>query len=185
MKRSPTPDRPSTIPFEPIPENRERLERWFVETFAGSAFNTCTHQPLQGMTGVPMKTVKKRPGTDHPKAYTPIPVAFHFKKQVKKDLDRDVRLGIIEPVPQGEVGEWCSCKVLPYQGHDHRTRAKPTPDQRTPDHNKTTEHLKSEHQHLIRNPRGTLTLPNTQSELRTYMDMVPNGDKERIMVTQT
>ena len=112
LERSPTPDRPSTIPFKPIPENRERLERWFVEKFAGSAFNTCTHQRLQGMTGVPMKIVKKENVTDHPKAYTPIPVPFHFKEQVKKDLDRDVRLGIIEPVPQGEVGDWCSRMVI-------------------------------------------------------------------------
>ena len=30
---------------------------------------------------------------------TPIPVPYHCKAQVKADLDRDVRLGIIEPVP--------------------------------------------------------------------------------------
>ena len=100
LKRSPTPKRPSKIPFDPIPENRKKLERWLVKEFAASAFNTCTHQPLQGMTGVPM-TVKKKPGTDPPKAYTPIPVPFHYKWRVKKDLDRDCRLGIIEPIPQG------------------------------------------------------------------------------------
>ena len=112
LSRSPTPDRPIEIPFEPTPQNRKRLERWLVEAFASSAFNTCTHQPLQGMTGVPMKTVKKKIGVDHPRAYTPIPVPFHFKEQVKKDLDRDVRLGIIEPVPQGEIADHCSRMVI-------------------------------------------------------------------------
>ncbi len=112
LERAPTPDRPDEIPFEPIPENRVKLERWFINEFAGSSFNTCSHQHLRGMTGVPMKVVRKKLSVDHPKAYTPIPVAFHFKSQVKKDLDRDVRLGIIEPVPQGEVGDWCSRMVI-------------------------------------------------------------------------
>ena len=112
MERTETPSRPETIPFEPVPENVERLEKWLLEHFASSAFNTCTHSPLQSMTGVPMKAIRKKDGTHHPKWYTPIPVAFHWKKQVKADLDRDVRLGIIERVPQGEICEWCSRMVV-------------------------------------------------------------------------
>ena len=112
MKRTETPERPQSIPFEPIPENVEKLEKWFLEYFASSAFNTCKHSPLQSMTGVPMKAIKKKDGASNPRWYTPIPVPFHWKKQVKADLDRDVRLGIIERVPQGEICEWCSRMVI-------------------------------------------------------------------------
>ena len=112
LKRAPTPKRPASIPFAPTKENRSKLKSWLLGAFASSGFNTCTHQPLQGMTGVPMKAVRKRHGCRPPKAYTPIPVPFHWKAQVKADLDRDVRLGIIEPVPQGEVTEWCSRMVI-------------------------------------------------------------------------
>ncbi len=112
VERTPAPDRPEQIPFEPTKENIPRLEKWLLETFEGSAFNTCTHQSLQSMTGVPMEVVQKKDDVAHPAWYTPIPVAFHWKKQVKADLDRDVRLGIIERVPQGETSEWCSRMVI-------------------------------------------------------------------------
>ncbi len=112
LERTTTPERPDRIPFEPTKENLEKLERWLLDKFSLSAFNTCSHSPLQGMTGVPMKAMRKKVGKNHPAAYTPIPVAFHWKKQVKADLDRDVRLGIIENVPQGEISEWCSRMVI-------------------------------------------------------------------------
>ena len=112
MKRAPTPKRPTKMPYAPTKENRSKLESWLLGAFTSSAFNTCTHQPLQSMTGVPMKAVRKKRGCSPPKAYTPIPVPFHWKAQVKADLDRDVRLGIIEPVPQGEISEWCSRMLI-------------------------------------------------------------------------
>ena len=43
---------------------------------------------------------------------TPIPVPHHWKKRVKQDLDRDVALGIIEPVPTGTTTVWCSRMVV-------------------------------------------------------------------------
>ena len=46
------------------------------------------------------------------KVHTPIEVPHHWKKKVKANLDRDVRLGIIEPVPQGTPTTWCSRMVV-------------------------------------------------------------------------
>ncbi len=112
MDRTATPSRPERIPFEPTKENVLKLEKWLLDAFESSAFNTCTHHPLQSMTGTPMKAVQKKYGAKHPKWYTPIPVAFHWKKSVKAALDQDVRLGIIERVPQGEMSEWCSRMVI-------------------------------------------------------------------------
>ena len=52
------------------------------------------------MTGKPMHINFKPHAKEHA-VHVPIPVPFHWKRQVKKDLDRDVELGIIEPVPVG------------------------------------------------------------------------------------
>ena len=112
IERTPTPDRPSVIPYAPTPENIPALEKYLLDSFASSAFNMCTNQPLQGMTGIKMDIVFKTDGATPRPVYTPIPVPFHWKKQVKADLDRDVRLGIIEKVPQGDVTEWCSRMVV-------------------------------------------------------------------------
>ena len=113
IERKPPPERPSRIPFKPTKDNIPRLEKWFLENFAGSAFNTCTQQPLPAMTGVPMTIkMKEFAGRDYWKSYRPIPVPYHFKAKVKADLDRDVRLGVIEKVPQGEIDEWLSMMVI-------------------------------------------------------------------------
>ena len=112
-RRGPPPERPSSLPFKPTKENIPRLEKWFLKTFEGSAFNTCTRQPLPAMTGVPMTIrMKESADKDFMKVYRPIPVPHHFKARVKADLDRDVRLGVIEKVPQGEIGKWLSPMVI-------------------------------------------------------------------------
>ena len=95
IKRSPTPDRPEKIPFAPTAENVPKLEKYLLET-----------------SGTAMDIVFKKDGVVPRYAYTPVPVPHHWKEQVKADLDRDVRLRIIEKVPQGDVSEWCSQMVV-------------------------------------------------------------------------
>ena len=111
--RTPPPERPNGLPFAPTKENLPKFEKWFLQQFASSGFNTCTRQPLPAMTGKPMSILRKDdvPG-EHLKAYRPIPVPHHYKQAVKADLDRDVRLGVIERVPQGEISEHCSRMVI-------------------------------------------------------------------------
>jgi hypothetical protein len=111
LKRTNTPDRPMELPFPPTKDNVERLEGWLRDQFAGSAFNKCTHQPLQKMSGKDMD-VKIRKDAVPFAVHTPAPVPHHWKRQVKADIDRDVRLGIIEPVPQGTCTTWCSRMVV-------------------------------------------------------------------------
>ena len=111
--RTAPPERPDEIPFAPTDENIPKLEKWLLDKFASSGFNTCTRQPLPAMTGTPMTIqLKENPSVKPAMAYKPIPVPFHYKKMTKEDLDRDVRLGVIEKVPQGEVNEWCSRMVI-------------------------------------------------------------------------
>ena len=111
IPRTPTPPRPTELPFPPTEENVPKLKHWLLKTFESSAFNQCAHQPLPQMTGEPVKVEFK----DNHKPYavhTPIPVPHHWKDRVKEDLDRDVRLGIIEKVPQGTPTEWCARMVV-------------------------------------------------------------------------
>ena len=105
------PNRPDVIPFPPTAENRDKLEQWIITTYASSAFNTCEHQVLPKMTGEPL-TVHFQDNYTPIAVHSPIPVPHHWKTQVKHDLDRDVALGIIEPVPQNTPTTWCSRMVI-------------------------------------------------------------------------
>ena len=90
-KRDSPPERPTCLPFQPTKENIPKFEKWFLETFASSAFNTCTQQPLPAMTGVPMAIILKELSEgDYLKSFRPIPLSLHFKAKVKADLDRDI-----------------------------------------------------------------------------------------------
>ena len=111
IPRAEAPERPTEIPFKPTLENRDKLKQWLIANFESSAFNSCTHQPLKQMTGKPMDVIFKE-GIEPFKVHTPAAVPHHWTKKVKKQLDKDVRLGIIEPVPQGTPTRWCSRMVV-------------------------------------------------------------------------
>lgn len=110
-QRSAPPPLPTELPYPPTEENRERLEQWLLNYYKSSTFNVCEHQPLPLMSGPPMKLMideNAEPTTHH----SPIPVPIHWQEQVKADLDRDVALGVIEPVPIGEPVTWCHRMVV-------------------------------------------------------------------------
>ena len=44
--------------------------------------------------------------------HTPVPVPLHGAEKVKRDLERDVALGIIEPVPLKTATNWCSRIII-------------------------------------------------------------------------
>lgn len=44
--------------------------------------------------------------------HNPIPVPIYWRDEVKAGLDRDVRLGVIEPVPVGTPVTWCHRMVI-------------------------------------------------------------------------
>ncbi|MEL6804838.1 MAG: hypothetical protein AAFO91_13770, partial [Bacteroidota bacterium] len=76
-----------------------------------STFNTCTHQSLPMMSGEKLRLSIEE--NAQPVAYhRPIPVPIHWRDEVKKGLDQDVRLGVIEPVPVGEPVTWCHRMVI-------------------------------------------------------------------------
>lgn len=63
------------------------------------------------MTGEPLK-ISFLPDETPSAVHTPIPIPHHWKEEVKAQLDADVALGIIEPVPPGNPTTWCSRMIV-------------------------------------------------------------------------
>ena len=110
-KRELPPPPPTQLPCPATDGNRETLRQFLLDHYKGSTFNTCEHQPLPMMSGPPLKLMIDPEAT--PFAYhSPIPVPLHWRADVKAGLDRDVLLGVIEPVPVGEPVTWCHRMVV-------------------------------------------------------------------------
>ena len=110
----PTRQKPPPLPQPPVAiteDNRVQLEKFLLGYYASSTFNVCPHQPLPMMSGPPMKLMVD-PNAIPVAHHKAIPVPIHFKDKVKEDLDRDVRLDVIEPVPTGTPTTWCHKMVV-------------------------------------------------------------------------
>ena len=75
------------------------------KTPSSSSFNTCEHQQLPMMDVPPLSLMVEK---DAPPSaiHKAIPVPLHWREKVKADLDHDVKLGVIEPVPIGTPVKW-------------------------------------------------------------------------------
>ena len=111
LPRGEIPPMASSMPFKPVEANVEKLEKWLLDRYAGTAFNTCEHQPIPQMSGPDMHIMIKE-GTTPVAIHSPIPVPHHWKAQVKAGLDADCMLGVIEPIPAGTPTTWCSRMVV-------------------------------------------------------------------------
>ena len=110
-RRALPPPKPDRLPFPATEANRERLQKWLLEYYRSSTFNTCQHQPLPMMEGPPLR-IMINPDADPVAYHTPIPVPLHWQEDVKSGLLQDTRLGVIEPVPVGEPVTWCHRMVI-------------------------------------------------------------------------
>ena len=109
--RRSTPPPPPPLPFPATKENRGRLEKYLLDYYASSAFNTCTHQPLNLMNTPLMRLMindDATPAVHH----NPIPVPLHWQDEVKAMLDANVRMGVMEKVPIGEPVTWLHLMVI-------------------------------------------------------------------------
>ena len=64
------------------------------------------------MTGEPTKITLKPDAPLSSVKYRPIPVPFHFKQSAKRDINRDIRMGVLQRTPQGEATTYCSQTVF-------------------------------------------------------------------------
>ena len=104
------------------PEDIPKIKAWLLDTFASTVFNTCEHQALPLMTGEPLRIYidpKAKPVAIHNTTSVP----FHWEAQVKSDLDRDVRIGVIEKVPANTPAVWCSRMVITAKANGSPRRA--------------------------------------------------------------
>ena len=110
-KRTKPPPIPTSLPFPATEANREKLQQYLLDYYASSTFNTCEHQALPLMDSPPMRLMIN-PNATPVAHHSPIPVPLHWQDAVKAGLDRDVRLGVLEPVPIGEPVTWCHRMVI-------------------------------------------------------------------------
>ena len=133
--RTVVPDKPKSLPFDPIPENNAKMKQWLLHRYASSTFNTCPHRALPCMTGPPMAIHIDESAT--PKVcHKPAPVPLHWQQRVYEDLLRDEALGVIERVPDGVPVTWCHRMVVTRK-HDGTPR-------RTVDLSPLNKHCKRE-----------------------------------------
>ena len=111
LKRSLPPARPQQLPFPASPENIDRMKVWLSDRFAASTFNKCTHQLLKGVTGPPLE-LHVDPDAKSQPAHSPAMIPLHWQENVKKQLEDDVALGVLEKVPYGEPSKWCHRMVV-------------------------------------------------------------------------
>ena len=99
------------LPFPASKANVPKLKEFLLNYYKSSTFNVCEHQQLPLMEGPPMKLMiddEAKPVAYH----TPLPVPLHWQEDVKRSLDRDVALGVLEPVPVGNPVTWCHRMVI-------------------------------------------------------------------------
>ncbi|KAG0725268.1 hypothetical protein GWK47_038944 [Chionoecetes opilio] len=92
------PARPTVSPYHLTEENVHRLEKWFLGHFGRTAFAVdCS--PLPEMSGPPHH-IHLRSDAQPYAVHAPATIPHHFYDEVRRQLDEDVRRGIIEPVPE-------------------------------------------------------------------------------------
>jgi len=111
LRRRLPPGKPADLPFSPIPENVDKMKRWLLDNYSSSVFNQCPHQLLPKMDGPPI-SLHVADDARPVKLNTPASIPLHWQDKVKKDMERDVRLGVIERVPYGETPDWSHRMVI-------------------------------------------------------------------------
>ena len=117
-RRGPVPEPPQYVPGLSATE----LRKLIIKHYAASAFNKCTRQTLPMMRGDPLP-IPVRKDAKPVAVHTPVPIPLHWEEKVKRDLLRDVSLGVIEPVPLNTPVTWCHRMVTvpKHNGEPRRT----------------------------------------------------------------
>ena len=111
-KRTLPPTDMPVLPCDPTKENLPIIKEYILKRFASSAFNCCEQQPLPLMEDSPPLRLFVDPAASPSAVTTPARIPLHWDEQVKKGLDRDVALGVIEKVPVNEPVRWCARMLI-------------------------------------------------------------------------
>ena len=87
------------------------LKQWLLEYYASSTFNTCEHQALPMMKCEPLQ-LHVDPDAKPVAIHKPALVPIHWQEKVFNDLERDVKIGVLEKVSPNTPVTWCSRMVV-------------------------------------------------------------------------
>ena len=90
---------PTSLPngLSPTEDNVEALKEWLLDYYGSTTFNVCEHQPLPLMKCEPLK-LHVDPNAVPVAIHKPALVPIHWQDRVYADLERDVRIGVLERV---------------------------------------------------------------------------------------
>ena len=106
---------PNTQPHLPCPptvENLPILKQYILDRFSSSAFNVCEKQPLPLMDKSPPLRIFVDEEATPVAVHTPSQVPLHWQEDVKRGLDRDCQLGVLEKVPVNDPVTWSHRMVI-------------------------------------------------------------------------
>ena len=101
----------TALPYPPTENNKSKLKQFLLDYYKASTFNVCEHQIVPLMEGPPLPLMID-PNAIPVAYHTPVPVPIHWQEKVKADIDRDVKLGVLELMPIGEPVTWCHRMVV-------------------------------------------------------------------------
>ena len=119
-RRSMPPSAPTDLPFKLTGSDEsdsQKLKEHILRMYAESAFNRCETQPLPMVNEAPPLKLHIDPQAKPSAIYKPRPVPIYWQEEVKEQLDRDEKLGVIEKVPIGTPTEWCAPMVCVNKGN--------------------------------------------------------------------
>ena len=110
-KRTKPPPIPTSLTHPATEANREKLQQYLLDYYNSSTFNTCEHQTLPTYEQPTDETNDRPPRNPHHSSLTHT-ITHPLARRRQAGLDRDVRLGVLEPVPIGEPVTWCHRMVI-------------------------------------------------------------------------
>lgn len=107
------PPLPTSLPdgMKGTVEDLPALKAWLIQRYSPTTFNICEHQPLPMMKCVPLK-LHMNPDARPTAVHRPAIIPIHWQEKVYSDLERDVRIGVLEKVNPNTPVTWCSRMVV-------------------------------------------------------------------------
>ena len=93
-----------TIPYAPTEENIDKLKEWLIDRFSDTVFND-SRKPFPAMDCKPHH-IHIKDNAPPFAVHSPIPIAHHWRNDVKELLDKYVETGIVTRVEVGEPVDW-------------------------------------------------------------------------------
>ena len=108
LKRNLLPVCPADLAIEPLQENVPKLQEWLLDYYASSSLNTSPHQRLLLINSSPSLWLYIRTDVKPVAVHKADSIPVNMAEQVKADLERDLRLWVLDWMPENTPGTWCS-----------------------------------------------------------------------------